>query len=281
MHVTSEAEGVVRDPLAHYVAKPTDCDAWAHGIDPRDAGARARRIADYIAGMTTRCADRACEVFKADAGVAMKADGGSDRKVDLLIAGAGRPAWPKRSSHRSNARRAAVRKVRSGRRHRNDLGGNAPDSGEQSKPGRRFKRQRRTGRDYLTALIGALNPRELRAAYLRTGPRAIDDLSARSEVRFFPADRIRTPQNMAGAAVAGRDLVPNPSTAACWAPTLRASVRDPEIMVSATCGRQGGYPAPHPPFPSFATSFIRWIVCALPGGPAAPSARHRVMMATR
>jgi len=57
MHVMSEAEGVVRDLFAHYVVKPTDLPAvWADGIDTRDEGVRARRIADYIAGMTDRYA---------------------------------------------------------------------------------------------------------------------------------------------------------------------------------------------------------------------------------
>jgi dGTPase len=57
MHVMADAERVVRDLFAHYAAKPTDLPAeWADGIDPRDEGARARRIADYIAGMTDRYA---------------------------------------------------------------------------------------------------------------------------------------------------------------------------------------------------------------------------------
>jgi dGTPase len=57
MHVMEEAERVVRDLFAHYTGKPTDLPVeWADGIDPRDEGARARRIADYIAGMTDRYA---------------------------------------------------------------------------------------------------------------------------------------------------------------------------------------------------------------------------------
>jgi dGTPase len=57
MRVMDDAERVVRDLFAHYASKPTDLPAeWADGIDPRDAHARARRIADYIAGMTDRYA---------------------------------------------------------------------------------------------------------------------------------------------------------------------------------------------------------------------------------
>jgi dGTPase len=57
MGVMEDAERVVRDLFAHYIGKPTDLPAeWADGIDPRDEGARARRIADYIAGMTDRYA---------------------------------------------------------------------------------------------------------------------------------------------------------------------------------------------------------------------------------
>ena len=57
MRVMGEAEGVVRDLFAHYVATPADLPAeWREGIAAADEGARARRIADYIAGMTDRYA---------------------------------------------------------------------------------------------------------------------------------------------------------------------------------------------------------------------------------
>jgi dGTPase len=57
MRVMGEAERVVRDLFAHYSDKSTDLPVeWAGGIDPRDEAARARRIADYIAGMTDRYA---------------------------------------------------------------------------------------------------------------------------------------------------------------------------------------------------------------------------------
>ena len=57
MAVMEEAEGVVRDLFAHFVANPADLPAeWRDGIDLADAGVRARRVADYIAGMTDRYA---------------------------------------------------------------------------------------------------------------------------------------------------------------------------------------------------------------------------------
>ncbi len=57
MRVMDDAEGVVRDLFAHYMATPADLPAeWADGIGSADESARARRIADYIAGMTDRYA---------------------------------------------------------------------------------------------------------------------------------------------------------------------------------------------------------------------------------
>ena len=57
MQVMREAEGVVRDLFAHYVASPADLpDEWGAGIAVADEATRMRRIADYIAGMTDRYA---------------------------------------------------------------------------------------------------------------------------------------------------------------------------------------------------------------------------------
>jgi dGTPase len=57
MAVMEQAEGVVRDLFAHFVSHPADLPAeWREGIDLSDAGVRARRVADYIAGMTDRYA---------------------------------------------------------------------------------------------------------------------------------------------------------------------------------------------------------------------------------
>ena len=58
MRVMGEAEGVVRDLFAHYVGdagRPAG-GMGAKGSTRADEGARARRIADYIAGMTDRYA---------------------------------------------------------------------------------------------------------------------------------------------------------------------------------------------------------------------------------
>ena len=57
MRVMGEAEAVVRDLFAHYTAAPLDLPAeWREGLERGDEVARARRIADYIAGMTDRYA---------------------------------------------------------------------------------------------------------------------------------------------------------------------------------------------------------------------------------
>jgi dGTPase len=55
--VMDDAEGVLRDLYAHFAAMPADLPAeWREGIETADEGARARRIADYVAGMTDRYA---------------------------------------------------------------------------------------------------------------------------------------------------------------------------------------------------------------------------------
>jgi len=57
MAVMGDAERVVHDLFAHYVKSPADLPAeWTEGFDAADEVARARRIADYIAGMTDRYA---------------------------------------------------------------------------------------------------------------------------------------------------------------------------------------------------------------------------------
>jgi dGTPase len=57
MRVMGEAESVVRDLFAHFAGTPADLPAeWAPAAALTDEGARARRVADYIAGMTDRYA---------------------------------------------------------------------------------------------------------------------------------------------------------------------------------------------------------------------------------
>ena len=64
---------------------------------------------------------------------------------------------------------------------------------------------------YLNALIGQAAQRDIRNAYLQSGPVAIDYLCARTEVQFQPCGTHPDYRsNMAGAAIAGRAIVPAP-----------------------------------------------------------------------
>ncbi len=55
--IMAEAEGVLRDLFGHYHATPGDLPAeWGEGFALASESTRARRIADYIAGMTDRYA---------------------------------------------------------------------------------------------------------------------------------------------------------------------------------------------------------------------------------
>ncbi len=64
---------------------------------------------------------------------------------------------------------------------------------------------------YLVALTGDNVDRNLRAAYLRSGPEAIDYLEAHSEVQFLPCGKHPDYRsNMPGAALAGRAIMPKP-----------------------------------------------------------------------
>ena len=79
MRMMGEAEGVVRDLFAHYVATPADLPAeWTRGLPGRASSRALRRVADFIAGMTDRYAliehaaafrvDAAIDVRRAQAG---------------------------------------------------------------------------------------------------------------------------------------------------------------------------------------------------------------------
>ena len=64
---------------------------------------------------------------------------------------------------------------------------------------------------YLDALIGSSAGRDLRTAFLRTAPAAIDYLERNSEVKFVPCGRHPDYRsNMKGAAVSGRAIIPQP-----------------------------------------------------------------------
>jgi len=54
---TAAAREVVRDLFAIYMARPEHLpEAWRPGVADSDSAARARLVADYIAGMTDRFA---------------------------------------------------------------------------------------------------------------------------------------------------------------------------------------------------------------------------------
>ncbi|MDI3471444.1 MAG: Succinate dehydrogenase/fumarate reductase, flavoprotein subunit [Pseudolabrys sp.] len=64
---------------------------------------------------------------------------------------------------------------------------------------------------YLSGLIGAGTNRVLRDAYLQTGPKAIDYLTAKTDVQFLTCGTHPDYRsNMAGAAISGRAIVPVP-----------------------------------------------------------------------
>ncbi|HWE06553.1 MAG TPA: FAD-dependent oxidoreductase, partial [Rhizomicrobium sp.] len=64
---------------------------------------------------------------------------------------------------------------------------------------------------YLDALVGNISGRELRTAFLKTGPAAIDWLERNSALKFLPCGRHPDYRsNMKGAAVAGRAIIPEP-----------------------------------------------------------------------
>ena len=64
---------------------------------------------------------------------------------------------------------------------------------------------------YLDALIGEATNRDLRKAFLASGPKVIDYLSARTDVQFLPCGKHPDYRsNMPGAAISGRAIVPEP-----------------------------------------------------------------------
>ena len=53
----AEADGILRDLFSHFFEHPELMPAeWGEGLEKADEARRARRIADYIAGMTDRYA---------------------------------------------------------------------------------------------------------------------------------------------------------------------------------------------------------------------------------
>ena len=159
----------------------------------------------------------------------------SEREVDLLIAGAG-PAGMTAALVASleGLDVLLVREVGSGRRHRRDLGRHVVDPGQSPEQGRGLRRQRRRGRDLSRRARRRGPNRDLREAFLQTGPEAIDYLEAeqrRAIPRLRQASRL-SQQHAGRGGYRPRDRRRSRSTAACSAPTsARCARRSPNFMV--------------------------------------------------
>src|SRR5271167_1367777 len=137
---------------------------------------------------------------------------GSEREVDLLIAGAG-PAGMTAALVASLQGLDVLLCEKS-----EQVGGTgATSAGTLWIPGNHQSRKAgfddsaEKAQDYLDALIGGPVNRDLRVAYLQTGPIAIDYLEDNSDVKFLPCGRHPDYRsNMKGAAVAGRAIIPQP-----------------------------------------------------------------------
>jgi dGTPase len=57
MRIMDAAQGIVRDLFRHFIDAPAAMPPeWAHDLGAGDLAGRARRVADFIAGMTDRYA---------------------------------------------------------------------------------------------------------------------------------------------------------------------------------------------------------------------------------
>jgi succinate dehydrogenase/fumarate reductase flavoprotein subunit len=136
----------------------------------------------------------------------------SEREVDLLIAGAG-PAGMTAALVASLQGLKVLLCEKSGQAG----GTGATSAGTLWIPGNHQSRKAgfddsaEKAQDYLDALIGGPVNRDLRTAYLQTGPIAIDYLENNSDVKFMPCGRHPDYRsNMKGAAVTGRAIAPQP-----------------------------------------------------------------------
>ena len=136
----------------------------------------------------------------------------SEREVDLLIAGAG-PAGMTAALVASLQGLKVLLCEKSGQAG----GTGATSAGTLWIPGNHQSRKAgfddsaEKAQDYLDALIGGPVNRDLRTAYLQTGPIAIDYLEDNSDVKFMPCGRHPDYRsNMKGAAVTGRAIAPQP-----------------------------------------------------------------------
>ena len=135
-----------------------------------------------------------------------------EREVDVLIAGAG-PAGMTAALVASLQGLDVLLCEKSGQ-----VGGTgATSAGTLWIPGNHQSRKAGFGdsaekaQDYLDGLVGSAVNRDLRTAYLQTGPIAIDYLEDNSDVKFMPCGRHPDYRsNMKGAAVTGRAIAPQP-----------------------------------------------------------------------
>ena len=102
---------------------------------------------------------------------------------------------------------------------------------------------------YLDALIGHSINRELRTAYLRTGPVAIDYLSAKTDVKFLASGKHPDYRsNMPGAAIVGRAIIPQPFDGQSSRRGISGAsdLQIPEFLVVwRDDGRQGRHSSPY------------------------------------
>jgi succinate dehydrogenase/fumarate reductase flavoprotein subunit len=134
------------------------------------------------------------------------------REVDLLVAGAG-PAGMTAALVASLQGLSVLLCEKSGQ-----VGGTGSTSagtlwipGNHQSRAAGFSDSTAQAEEYLDALIGNASGRELRTAFLKTGPAAIDYLEANSALKFAPCGRHPDYRsNMKGAAVSGRAIIPEP-----------------------------------------------------------------------
>jgi succinate dehydrogenase/fumarate reductase flavoprotein subunit len=135
-----------------------------------------------------------------------------EREVDLLIAGAG-PAGM------TAALVASLQGLRVLLCEKSDqVGGTGSTSagtlwipGNHQSKRAGFNDSAAKAQDYLDALIGNATSRDLRTAFLKTAPAAIDWLEQNTDMKFVPCGRHPDYRsNMKGAAIAGRAIIPQP-----------------------------------------------------------------------
>jgi len=136
----------------------------------------------------------------------------TDREVDLLIAGAG-PAGMTAALVASIEGLDVLLCEKS-----DQVGGTGATSagtvwipGNHQSKAAGFDDSPEAADKYLSALIGENTNRELRRAFLDTGPAAVDYLEANTDVQFVPCGTHPDYRsNMPGAAISGRAVVPRP-----------------------------------------------------------------------